>query len=47
MRSRKVRLKKFYLGSVRNFGKQMWISDGGTSKIECQSDVYLDDSLYL
>jgi len=36
-------LKKFYLGAVRDFVKQMRIGDGGANEVEGQSDVFLDD----
>jgi len=43
----KIRLKKFYLGTVRDFVKQMWIGDGGANEIKGQSYVFFDDFIFL
>ena len=42
----KIRLKKFYLRTVRDFIKQMRIGNGCTNKIKGQSDILFNDFIF-
>ena len=41
-----IGLKKFYLGAIRDFIKQMRIGDSGTEKIKGQSDILFNDFIF-
>ena len=41
-----IGLKKFYLGAVRDYIKQMRIGDGGSEKIKGQSDILFNNFIF-